>query len=150
MALIDEAENKRVNSNSFKQLQIAFPGLGCWLTIIALAWLLGAVGLGWLVKFSAILLLMLFLAPVVAFVGIRWWLQRNLVQSPCPVCSFGLTGLAGVQSVCPSCGTALKAENGAFHRVNHEGSGNVAEVVDVEAVEVSVDVLPPEGNTDHF
>lgn len=137
-----------MNSNSFKQLQIAFPGLGCWLTIIALAWLLGTVGLGWLVKFSAILLLLLFLAPVIAFVGIRWWLQRNLIQSPCPVCSFSLTGLTGVQSVCPNCGTALKAEKGAFHRLNHEGSGNDIEVVDVDAVEVSVDILPPEESTD--
>lgn len=123
-----------MNQNDLRQLNLNFSGIGCWLTAIAGAWLLGALGLGWLVKSFVVLVLLLLLAPIVAFVGFRWWLQRNVIQADCPVCSFNLTGLNGTQSICPNCGTALQAQAGAFQRIAQEGT------IDVEAVDV-VDVL---------
>lgn len=125
-----------MDSNGFKQLRLNFSGIGCWLTLIAIAWLLGAIGLGWLVKSFLVLLVLLTLAPIVGFVLFRWWLQRNLVQGNCPVCSFSLTGLNNTESICPNCGTSVKAENGEFKRTTPEGT------IDVDVVEVSADVLP--------
>lgn len=125
-----------MNSNGFNQVRLSFPGLGCWLTLIAGAWLLGAVGLGWLVKSVLVLILLLTLAPIVGFIVFRWWLQRNLVQAECPVCSFNLTGLNNTESICPSCGTALKAEDGRFKRTTPAGT------IEVDVVEVSSETLP--------
>lgn len=125
-----------MNPNGLNQIRFNFSGIGCWLALIASVWLLGAVGLGWLVKSVLVLILLLLLAPVVGFFVFRWWLQRNLVQGECPVCSFNLTGINNTNSVCPSCGTALKAENGKFKRVTPEGT------IDVDVIEVSADALP--------
>lgn len=126
-----------MNSNDFKQIQLNFSGIGCWLTLIAAVWFLGAIGLGWLVKSVLVLILLLALAPVFAFVGLRWWLQRNLVQGECPACGFDLTGLKGTESLCPNCGTAIVALDGKFQRTTPEGT------IDVAAVEVPVvEVLP--------
>ncbi|MBD0267743.1 MAG: hypothetical protein ICV77_05545 [Cyanobacteria bacterium Co-bin8] len=126
-----------MNSNDFKQIQLNFSGAGCWLTVIAAAWLLGAVGLGWLVKSVLVLVLLLALAPVLAFVGLRWWLKRNLVQGKCPTCSLDLTGLKNTGTLCPNCGTAVEAKDGIFQRSTPEGT------IDVAAVEVPVvEVLP--------
>lgn len=125
-----------MNPNGLKTLQLNLSGLGCWLTVIGVVWLLGAIGLGWLVKSALVLLLLLFLAPVLLFLGFRWWLQRNLVQGNCPVCRYELTGINGIQSPCPSCGTVLTVKDGQFIRPTPTGT------VDVDAVEVSsVDVL---------
>lgn len=129
-----------MNSNDFKQIQLNFSGIGCWLTVIAAAWLLGAIGLGWLVKSALVLFFLLMLAPVIAFVGFRWWLQRNLIQGKCPACGYDLAGLRGTDSLCPNCGTAVEAKNGQFQRTTPEGT------VDVAAVEVPVEVLPAEGS----
>jgi predicted RNA-binding Zn-ribbon protein involved in translation (DUF1610 family) len=126
-----------VNSNDFKQIQLNFSGIGCWLTVIAIAWLLGAVGLGWLVKSVLVLVLLLALAPVIAFLGLRWWLRQNVVQGKCPACSYDLTGLKDTESLCPNCGTAIEAKDGTFKRSTPEGT------IDVSAVEVPVvEVLP--------
>lgn len=129
-----------MNSNDFKQIQLNFSGFGCWLTIIAAAWLLGAVGLGWLVKSALVLILLLVLAPVVAFIGFRWWLQRNLVQGKCPACGADVAGLKGTQSLCTNCGTAIEAQEGGFQRVTPAGT------IDVTAVEVPVIEVLSDGN----
>lgn len=133
--------------------QINFSGLGCWLTVIAIAWLLGAVGLGWLVKSLAVLFIFILAAPVLAFFGFRWWLSRNLVEGSCPVCQAPLTGLNRTQTVCPNCQTPLQVTLQGFERFTPEGTVEV-NAVDVteatekstggtEAIEVSVEVLPP-------
>ena len=120
-----------MNQNSPNQLQFNFSGIGCWLTLIAGAWVLGALGLGWLVKSFFVLVGLVLIAPIILFGVFRWWLQRTLVEGPCPVCEFNLTGLNQAQSVCPSCGAVLKAEQGRFQQVTSEGA------IDVEAVDVS-------------
>ncbi|NER83731.1 MAG: hypothetical protein F6K42_30145 [Leptolyngbya sp. SIO1D8] len=130
--------------------QINFSGLGCWLTLIAVVWLLGAIGLGWLVKSLAFLFVFILVAPILAFIGFRWWLKRNLIQADCPVCQTSLTGLNKTQTVCPNCQTPLQATKDGFERFTPEGTVEVS-AVDVtqgnthssDVVDVSVEVLPP-------
>lgn len=115
---------------SLKSFQFNFSTIGRWLTLLAFIWLLGSVGLGWLVNSFLILIGLLLLAPVLAFVGFRWWLQRNLVQDNCPVCRYEFTGLNRTQLQCPSCGEPLKVDQGHFNRLTPPGT------IDVQAVEV--------------
>ena len=116
---------------SLKSFQFSFPRLASWLTPFLFIWLLGYVGLGWLVNSFLILVGLLFLAPVLAFVWFRWWLQRNMVQAQCPVCTYELTALNRTQVQCPSCGELLKVEQGKLNRLTPPGT------IDVQAVEVS-------------
>jgi len=125
-----EAEQETSKNMSLKSFQFNFSNLARWLTLLAVIWLLGSVGLGWLVNSFLILVGLLLLAPVLAFVGFRWWLQRNLVQNQCPVCRYEFTGLNQTQLQCPSCGEPLKVEHGQFNRLTPPGT------IDVQAVEV--------------
>jgi predicted RNA-binding Zn-ribbon protein involved in translation (DUF1610 family) len=124
-----------VNLNSPKSLVINLPTIRFWLSLVLVIWLLGFIGLGWLVKSFLVLVGLLLISPVVIFLGFRWWLQRNLVQSPCPVCNFELTGLKGTQTQCPNCGESLQAENQKFQRLTPPGT------IDVQAVDVSAQTL---------
>ncbi len=101
-----------------------------WLTTIAVIWLLGFVGLGWLVKSFLFLIGFFTIAPIVAFFGLQWWLTRNLVQGNCPVCQEGLTALKQSQINCPNCGENVRAGDHAFERTSTPGT------IDVQAVEV--------------
>ncbi len=124
-----------MNQNSLNNLQLSITGFGRILTIIGFAWLLAALGLGWLVKSFFVLLALLLLAPVVAFLGFRWWLQKNVVQDACPVCSHEFAGFNGAAIQCPNCGEALQVEQGHFKRMTLAGT------IDVEAVEVSATTI---------
>ncbi|NJL44858.1 MAG: hypothetical protein HC922_02115 [Leptolyngbyaceae cyanobacterium SM2_3_12] len=127
-----------MNQPGFKQIQFNFSGIGCWLTAIAGIWLLGAIGLGWLVKSLAVLILLIMLAPVLIFLGLRFWLRRNLVQADCPVCTTSLTGIKGAETLCPSCGTPLVVEADGFHRITEAGT------IDVTAVDVTPEQALPQ------
>jgi predicted RNA-binding Zn-ribbon protein involved in translation (DUF1610 family) len=120
-----------VNDNFPKFLQYNSSGLGCWLSAILIALLLGSVGLGWIVNGFLLLVAFLAIAPVLAFWGLQWWLKRNLVQDSCPVCSYEFTGFKNAEFKCPNCGEPLKVESGNFRRLTPPGT------IDVEAVEVS-------------
>jgi ssDNA-binding Zn-finger/Zn-ribbon topoisomerase 1 len=124
-----------VNQNGFKSLEFNLSGIGFWLTAFAIIWLLGAVGLGWLVKSFLILMGLILLTPVIAFLGFRWWLKRNLVEDACPVCRYESAGINGMQLRCPNCGEPLKVESKHFHRMTPPGT------VDVDAIDVSVKQL---------
>lgn len=106
-----------------------------WLTTIAIIWLLGFVGLGWLVKSFLVLIGLLTITPVVAVIGIQWWLRRNLIQGSCPVCQFQLTTIGQSPTQCPNCGEKLTVDNGTFHRMEMLGT------IDVQAVEVPAQVV---------
>jgi hypothetical protein len=86
--------------------------------------------------------LLVLAAPVLAFLGLRFWLRRNLVQGPCPVCDTPLTGLKGTETRCLNCGTVLQTEVDGFARVAEAGT------IDITAVEVTVEAKPilPEGD----
>ena len=116
---------------SFKISQLNFENIRPWVTLLVIIWLLSALGLGWLVNSLLILFGFLLLAPLLAFVGLRWWLQRNLVTGNCPVCGYELTSLNQTQLQCPNCSEQLVVEQGHFQRLTPEGT------IDVKAVEVS-------------
>ncbi len=120
---------------SLKFIQLNFEPLRPWLTLLAIIWLLGSFGLGWLVNSLLFIVGLLFLAPVIAFFGFRWWLQRNLVAGQCPVCNYELTGLNNSQLQCPSCGEPLSVNSGHFQRFTPDGT------IDVTAVEVQARTL---------
>lgn len=131
-----------MNQPGFKQIQFNLSGIGCWLTAIAGIWLLGAIGLGWLVKSLAVLILLIMLAPVLIFFGLRFWLNRNLVQANCPVCGTSLTGIKGAETLCPSCGTPLTVEADGFQRLTEAGT------IDVTAVDVTPEQALPRSQDD--
>lgn len=119
-----------MNQNSYKSWQLNLSGLSFWMTLLAIAWLLGSIGLGWLVKSFFIVIGFIIIAPVIGFLGFRWWLKRNLVEQACPVCHYELAGINGTQLRCPNCSEPLKVEKGEIHRLTPPGT------VDIEAVEV--------------
>ncbi|ACB51096.1 unknown [Crocosphaera subtropica ATCC 51142] len=121
-----------MNNYSPKLLWLNNSGLGCLLNLLLLAILLVSLGLGWVVNGFLILLGVILITPVIGLWILRWWVQRNLVEDHCPVCSYEFTGFNGVETRCPSCGEALEVENGKFKRVTPPGT------IDVDVVDVSV------------
>lgn len=120
---------------SFKSNQYQLSSLRPLLTLVAIGWLLGSLGLGWLVNSVLIIVGLLLVAPVIAFLGFQWWLKRNLAADKCPVCKFEFTGLNNTQLQCPNCGEPLSVDNKHFHRITPEGT------IDVTAVEVPTKLL---------
>lgn len=124
-----------MNQDSLKNFQIGFAEVSRFLLPFAILWLLGAIGLGWLVKSFFILVGLILVTPVIAFFGFRWWLRRNLIQADCPVCHHGFVSLNQTEFNCPSCSEPLKVENGRFSRLTLPGT------IDVSAVEVPAQTL---------
>jgi len=118
-----------VNQN-FNQLRVRFPGLGCWVFILLTVWIVGAIGITGILKATLALVLFLVLAPVFAFLGLQFWIRRNLVQGKCPVCEQPLTSLKNVKTTCPSCSTQVTASDEGFERVASDG------VIDIQAVDI--------------
>lgn len=124
-----------MNQNRPKILQFNLSSISYWLTLLAFVWLLGSIGLGWLVKSFFILLGIIIVAPAIAFFVFRWWVKRNLVEDQCPVCGYEFTGFNRTEFSCPSCKEPLQVEKGHFQRLTPPGT------IDVEAVEVSAQQL---------
>lgn len=124
-----------MNDNRFSRFQLALTAMSRWLTPLLIIFLLGSIGLGWLVKSFFILIGLILITPVVVFLGFRWWLQRNLVQDQCPVCQHEFVGLNQSQFRCPNCNEPLTADNKHFQRLTPPGT------IDVQAVEVSAQQL---------
>lgn len=122
-----------MNSNYYKSVQIS--GLRFWLIFLASIWLLGSIGLGWLVKSFLIVIGIILVTPVLVFIGFRWWLKRNLAVDRCPVCDYESAGINNTQMRCPSCSEPLKVEKGHFLRLTPPGT------VDVQAIDVTVKQL---------
>ncbi|NEQ67061.1 MAG: hypothetical protein F6K21_16460 [Symploca sp. SIO2D2] len=121
-----------MNQNNPNLLQLNLSGAGCWLTLLATFLLVGTVGLGFVVKSILFVIGLLLILPVIGWLGLRWWLDRNLIKDQCPVCGYNFTAVNQTQCQCPSCGETLKIEQGHFVRFNPPGT------IDVEAVDVSV------------
>ncbi|MEA5569803.1 hypothetical protein [Calothrix sp. UHCC 0171] len=120
---------------SLKSFQFQLANLRPWLTLFVVVWLLGSLGLGWLVNSLLILVGLIFLVPIIGFFGFRWWLQQNLVTDKCPACGFELPGFKNRELQCPNCGEVLSVQDGHFQRVAPEGT------IDVKAVEIPTNVL---------
>ncbi len=121
-----------MRSFNSQQLLLSFNALKPWIIAFFAIWLVGALGLGWLIKSFLFLLLFLMLLPVLLLAVGQWWLSRNLIQQPCPVCNYELTGLSVVETRCPSCGEVLKIKDKTFVRATSPSTIDV-EVVDVTA-----------------
>jgi hypothetical protein len=119
-----------VNQYNVKNFQLGLAEVGRLLFPLAILWLLGLVGLGWLVQSFLILIGLILITPVIAFFGFRWWLRRNLIQAACPVCHYEFASLRQAEFQCPNCSEPLKVENGLFIRLTPPGT------IDVNAVEV--------------
>lgn len=124
-----------LNQNNYRGLQINLSGVGFWLVLFGAVWLIGSIGLVWVLKSLLILIGLLLITPVVAVLVFQWWLRRNLVEGECPVCQYDLAGLNGMQLRCPSCSEPLKIEHKHFTRLTPPGT------VDVKAIEVEVQQL---------
>jgi hypothetical protein len=124
-----------MNQIPSQPFSLSWQSIKPWLTTIGVIWLLGVVGLGWLVKSFLFLIAFFTILPVVAFFGLQWWLTRNLVQGNCPVCQEGLTALKNAPVSCPSCGESLRATSRTFERISTPGT------IDVQAVEVMSQVV---------
>lgn len=120
-----------MNQETTKTFRLALSELSRWVMPVLIVWLLVSIGLGWVVKSILIILALMAIAPVVAFFGLRWWLNRNIIIDRCPVCSYEITGLNQTQFQCPSCGEPLKGEQDHFERLTPPGT------IEVDAVEVS-------------
>ncbi len=127
-----------MNDNFTRLIRYNTSGISCWLTLILVAFLLGSIGLGWVVNGFLILVALLIITPVLALVGLQWWLKRNLVQDQCPVCSYEFTGFNNTEFRCPNCSEPLKVEAGHFSRITPPGT------IDVDAVDVSVQQIEEE------
>jgi len=124
-----------VNQINLTNLQLGIRGVSRFLLPFFVLWLLGAIGLGWLVKSLFILFAVLLILPVVAFIGFRWWLKRNLIESACPVCQYEFVSLNQSEFKCPNCNEPLKADAGQFHRLVPPGT------IDVSAIEVPTQAI---------
>lgn len=124
-----------MNQRSPNIFQFNLSGVSNWLTFFAFLWLLATFGLGWLVNSVLILLGLAFMVPTIAFFGLRWWLNRNLIQDECPICSYEITALNQTQLQCPNCGEPLQVLEGHLARLTPPGT------IDVQAVDVSLPQL---------
>ncbi len=120
-----------MNQGSPKLWSLTLSDFSRLLVPFLIIWLLGSIGLGWLVNSFLILVGLLLISPVIAVFVLRWWVSRNVITDQCPVCSYEFTGLTQAQFQCPNCGETLKVENRQFQRVTPPGT------IDVQAVEVS-------------
>jgi predicted RNA-binding Zn-ribbon protein involved in translation (DUF1610 family) len=128
-----------MNPNRFKQLQLQLPSLNSILFFVLLAWVLGAIGLGGLIKSLLVVIVILAALPVVALLFTQWWVRKNLIQADCPSCGFELTGVKDMALQCPNCGEQLSVVDGQFIRQTQSGTIDV-NVIDVDVVNV-VDVV---------
>ncbi len=120
-----------MNQGSPKLWSLTLSDFSRLLVPLLIIWLLGSIGLGWLVNSFLILVGLLLISPVIAVFVLRWWVSRNVIADQCPVCSYEFTGLTQAQFQCPNCGETLKVKNRQFQRVTPPGT------IDVQAVEVS-------------
>jgi len=128
-------------NQNFNQLQVRFPGLGCWVFVLISFWIVGAIGITGILKSIFALVLFLVLAPVLAFWGLQFWVKRNLVEGNCPVCDQPLTGLKNVETPCPSCGTAVIVTADGVERASADG------IIDIQAVDVQASTTEEEDDS---
>jgi predicted RNA-binding Zn-ribbon protein involved in translation (DUF1610 family) len=124
-----------MNQDPYQVLSPRWQILRTWLTAFAVIWLLGFIGLGWIVKSFLFLIGLITVTPILLFVGIRWWLGRAIVQSACPSCQHEFAALNNSQTQCPNCGESLQVEQRSFRRLTSPGT------IDVQVVDVSSQVV---------
>ncbi len=96
-----------------------------WVTVILVSWLLGAVGLRWLIDSIFILIGLAIAAPVLAMVGLQWWVKRSIVTAACPVCEYEFSATRQTTFQCPNCGEPLQVQHQKFTRMTPPGTIDV-------------------------
>ena len=139
--------------NSTYRATSALPLLGAGLRkllwIGLFVWILGSLGLGWLLKAVGTLVVILIALPIAGVLFGFWWIRKNIAVGDCPACGYAVNGVNGSQVGCPNCGEALRVENLQFIRVATDGTIDVmavdvmdvdtrsVDVMDVDAIDVS-------------
>ncbi len=112
---------------------ISFSGWGFWLSALAGAFLLSAIGLGWFVTLLLGFLVFLLLLPILILLGFRWWANRLISTDACPVCGFESQAIEGTRFLCPNCQEPLFVADGEFYRQTPPGTIEVELVRDDQA-----------------
>ncbi len=107
---------KSMGFNGPKTYSISLSGWGFWLSALAGAALLSAIGLGWFVTLLLGLLGLILVAPILILLGFRWWARRFITTDACPVCGFESQAIEGSRFLCPSCQEPLFVADGEFYR----------------------------------
>ncbi|NJN29605.1 MAG: hypothetical protein HC824_03465 [Synechococcales cyanobacterium RM1_1_8] len=124
-----------MDPNRFSEVRsIQLRGLGSLLLGLVALFALISILPDWFVELSTFLVALVVIAPIVGFVGLRWWLNRNIVQGSCPVCAAPLSALQGRPLTCPSCGESLLVKDRQFVRQTPPGTVDV-EVISSQAID---------------
>ena len=130
--------------NSTYRTTSAFPLLGSGLRrllwIGLFVWILGSLGLGWLLKAVGALVVLLIALPIVGVIFGFWWIRKNIAVGECPACGYPVNGVNGSPTGCPHCGERLRVENLQFIRVATDGTIDVmaVDVMDVDRTEMDL------------
>lgn len=125
-----------MNPERFRTLQLNLSGFSNGLLLLTVFLLLTSmIGLGWLVNSILIIIGVIVFVPILAGLGLWWWVSRNLIVDQCPVCQHEFTALNQTQIQCPSCGEPLQIQQGHFTRLTPPGT------IDVQVVDVSAQTL---------
>jgi predicted RNA-binding Zn-ribbon protein involved in translation (DUF1610 family) len=108
-----------------------FAGIRFWFTTLFIVWLMSSLGLGWLINAGFILIGLVTVAPIVALLGVQWWVRRSVVTADCPVCGSTSVAAKNSQFQCVSCGEPLQEQNKKFVRLTPPGTIDI----DVQVVE---------------
>ena len=79
-----------------------------------------------------ILFAIISVVPVLAMVGFRWWVSRQIVEGTCPSCGATVTGLRGQTFQCTVCGTTMQGEKSGNFFVKDPSKATI----DIDAKEI--------------
>lgn len=97
-----------------------------------LIWLVLTGRIGVLFDSFLVLFAVVSIVPVLAIVGFRWWINRQLVKGVCPNCGAQVTGLKNQPFQCMTCGNTVQGERGDFSVKDPSKA-----TIDIDAKEIS-------------
>lgn len=97
-----------------------------------LVWLVITGRIGFIFDSFLVLFAFVTIVPVLAVLGFRWWLSRQLVQGTCPSCGSVVTGLKGQSFPCTVCGNTVQGETTGNFSVKDPTSATI----DIDAKEI--------------
>lgn len=98
-----------------------------------LVWLVVTGRIGVLFDSFLILFAIVTIVPVIALLGFRWWINRQVVRGTCPSCGANVTSLRGQTFQCTSCGSTMQDEDRGNFSVKDPSSATI----DIDAKEIS-------------
>ena len=98
-----------------------------------LIWLVLTGRIGVLFDSFLILFAIVTIVPVIALLGFRWWINRQVVRGTCPSCGATVTSLRGQTFQCTSWGNTMQDEESGNFSVKDPSSATI----DIDAKEIS-------------